>query len=342
MKNRGWCLLAGLLLFAAAGSLAAEDALVSYAAGAVDVKDTKGKRFPVDIGDSLVPGETVITGKNGIAELEQGKAAVIKISPNTVFTILESKTGAEKETVMSCTLGSASFKFSRVLGKEPRIATPSLTAGIRGTSFTVFAGADGSSLILVEDGLVEVSAEGGSVELNPDEGVEVKPGGRPGEKFKVLWGQIDYSSWNSAKEAEFLADPVAGILRVQKRLQWFYGNIDAEYAAYESQKNQLDLERETLKTVKEKEGEQAWTDYYNSTVYPLETEVGHRYLNVRYFSLSALSFRRYVLGSMYAAMKTRFIMNREDKVYNQFISVYNESIGEFESSAVPFLVDADI
>lgn len=337
-------LMITLLLFcAAAGLLYAEDALVAYAAGYVDVKDTAGKRYAVNIGDYLVPGETVITGKNGVAELEQGRASVIKISPNTVFTILESGSGGgSKETVMSCTVGSASFKFAKVLGKEPKISTPSLTAGIRGTAFVVFAGADGSSLILVENGLVEVSAEGGSVELNPDEGVEVKPGEQPGEKFKVLWGQIDYSQWNDEREAEFLKDPVTGIIRIRKRLQWFYENIAAENKAFLEKQDLLVKERATLKEIKEKEGEQAWTDYYNNTVYPLEIEAGHRFLNVRYFTLSSLSFRRYVLGKMYAVMKATYILDRENKAYAQFLNIYGAILEEFEQSAVPHLVEADI
>jgi hypothetical protein len=125
----------------------------------------------------------------------------------------------KKQSVLSVTLGEVAFKFRRAASEEPLIATNSTVAGVRGTDFTVYSGADGSTLIAVENGMVEVEAAGKSVELVKDEAVEVRPGEPPGQKFSFIGRELDFSSWNAEKkQTHFCDNPAEALKGVEKRL----------------------------------------------------------------------------------------------------------------------------
>jgi len=322
--------------------LAAEEAVFVYAEGEVDLKDKQGELFWVDIGDSIQTGETVITGYDGVAEIEKDDSSVIKIAPDTVFTYLEASVDGKKRDVLSCALGSMSFKFGRTLGTEPFITTPSVVAGVRGTELTVFSGVDGSSLIVVESGQVDVSAEGAAVTLTSDEGVEVKPGEKPGPKFKVQYGSIDYSAWNGEKESDFLLDPAGAAEGVLKRLETFSDEIAQIIPQLEKNKTRIEQEREKLNDIEEKEGKEARSEYYQKNVFPLEIETSYMVINKRYFALSALSLRRFVLGRMYLMVKAQYSTTPNDPAFTAFLDVYNKILQYHESHIVPHLVEADI
>jgi hypothetical protein len=65
-------------------------------------------------------------------------------------------------------------------------------------------------------------------------------------------------------------------------------------------------------------------------------------LNYRFFALSALSLRQYVLSSMYIDMKTKYILEVNNKIYSDFIKEYEKFLKIYESNIVPYLVEADI
>jgi hypothetical protein len=323
-------------------NIIAQESLFVYTEGAVDVKDQVGDRWIVEIGDYVETGDTVITGGDGFAEIEKGDYSSIRIAANTVFTYLETESSGEKRDVLSTAFGSVALKFNKLAGTEPYVASGSMVAGVRGTELTVYAGMDGSSLIVVDSGLVEVSSEGKTVALNPQEAVEVTPGHPPGEKFKVLSGQLDFSSWNDGREKEFSADPLAAALNVEKRMEFFYTELDDVLPAFIEKKTRIDTEREKLKKIKADEGEEASGKYYQEMVIPLEAEATGLALNIRYYALSALSFRRFVLGRMYVIMRSTHLTDPENRQFADFHMVHKRIIDTFEQKIVPHLVEADI
>lgn len=331
-----------LLLLVSGITLSAEDAVVVYVDGWVDIKEKSGSLAEAWEGDPLYIGESIITDNASYAELEKAdSAALIKIAPETIFTLGEIDDGGEKRTVFATALGAVSYKFNRTVGREPYISTPSIVAGVRGTEFTVFAGADGSALLAVESGRVDVSAGGKTVELYPEEGVEVRPGEQPGEKFEVRRGKVDYSSWNSGKFEAFLADPEAGVKRVKAQLETFVKEIEAILPEYEAVRKKMDENRKTYRELKDTNPEEAG-EYYAEQVEPHVLLAGRMYRNLRYYSLSALSMRRYVLGRLYMEIKSRYITDLENPAFVGFLSIYKECLALFENSITPLLVEADI
>ena len=138
---------------------------------------------------------------DGQVELNQ-KGVTIKISHGTVFTLMErAGSDGKTSTVVSVALGSLKYKYDKMTGSEPEIRTNGAVAGVRGTEFTVFAGADGSTLIAVDSGQVDVESEGKTVQLAAAQGVEVPLGKPPGDVVPLKSDQIDYSKWNNDKLA---------------------------------------------------------------------------------------------------------------------------------------------
>ena len=65
-------------------------------------------------------------------------------------------------------------------------------------------------------------------------------------------------------------------------------------------------------------------------------------LNYRYYALSALSMRRYVLGRMYMNIKTLTIMEQDNREFAAFLEEYERFLELYEREITPGLVRADI
>ena len=314
---------------------------IDYVEGEAWIAEQLGDEYDAQIGDHIETGDTVNTASDGYVELAQ-QDTIIKISSDTVFSLREKVEEGAKTDVFACVLGSAQFKIKKLTGRAPEITSNSCAAGVRGTEFTLYAGADGSSLIVVTEGRVAVQAAGKAVELAAEEGVEVELGQPPGEKFKVHRDQIDYQTWNNEKLSRLTTDPLGSIERFEQRLNSYLEEIDTRFPVYREYTVKLAREKEKLKQIEEKEGKEARTNHYRETVFPLEVETTYMYLNIRYFSLASLSLRRYVLGRMYLLLKAQYMATPQDAEYLQFLSKYQDVLHTYEEKIVPYLVEADL
>lgn len=331
-----------ILLTIALSAGFAQTADVVYIDGWVDLKRAGKVLEEALIGDVVRIGDSVLTGEDGRAELTRQGASRILISPNTIFLLSETVKAGEKQTVLSCVLGAVSMRFDRMTEKEPIITSPSISAGVRGTEFTVFTAPDGTTLVAVESGLVDVEASGATVSLSAEEGVEVRPGEPPGEKFKVLRGQIDYSGWSAEKMESFLEDPSGALDRLNLRMKEYAARIE-EYKGLEARLRQAAvIERDRLAGIKAEKGEAAMLDHYKTIVQPLDEQTAFSILNQRFYALSALSLRRYIMTSLYVTMKTRYLPDPSSGIYSSFLDKYNKLLALYEEGVVPHLVEADM
>lgn len=324
----------------AAASLTAQTSDVVYTEGWVDVKDSSGEIFELFIGDSVVVGETVITGDDGLAELQPEEGSRIIIQPGTVFSLQERVVDGKKRSVVSTALGEVTFRFNKMTGAEPEIATPSMVCGVRGTEFTVFAGADGSSLIVVDSGAVEVASQGKTVDLAPNEGVEVQPGEPPGEKFPVMRGSLDFTSWNQNRADEMLSDPLLALARMEVQLTELGEQVQEWVVLFEENRKVTEEKRAFMKSLVDQGKDEEAKVFFTEELRPLEVETSDLVLNYRYYTLSALNFRRHVLSGFYTRMKMRHLVGTAVD-YSAFRDAYGSLLGYYEEQVVPFLVKAD-
>ena len=336
-------LLILVLFLIAAFAYSNEIVTVTYIDGWVDIKDGTGDLYEAMIGDEVTVGNSVITDDDSYAELkEENSKSTYNLKPNTVFTVREMEAGGEKQNVLSCTLGEIAFKFKRAGSIEPLIATNSTVAGVRGTEFKVYAGVDGSSLIAVRSGLVEVESEGKTVALEKDEAVEVKPGQAPGDKFSLKGKPLNFQSWNSDKKREFLENPAESLKAVEKRLDFYNSKVEELYPIFLEWMEQVEEERAEFAKIKEEKGDAAAQEFRNNVLMKSVENTVSLSLNVRYYALSALSMRRFVVGNMYAEMKTRYINKLDKPEFVDFEKVYKRVLEKFEEIAIPQINETDI
>jgi len=328
-----------ILVLAAAAQAAPTD--VTYTEGDATTRYTSGKQQDTEVGDLLNTGDSVKTGDDGQVEMNQ-KGVTIKVSHGTVFTLMERELSGQKAPVLSVALGSIKFRYGKLTGQEPLVRTNGATLGVRGTEFTVFAGADGSTLIAVDAGQVTVQAEGKSVELASAEGVEVGLGKPPGDKFVVHSDQIDYSKWNDGKLNAMLADPIAAVQSIQGTMAGYIKDVNDYFTLLQQYREKLAAEQATLAQMRKEKGAAEGDKYAEEVVSPLVSQTINLGMNVRFSALAALSLRRYVSGRLYLFMKARYITHRESSSYVEFLTQFNDMLSSFEESIVPFLVKADI
>jgi hypothetical protein len=332
--------IATMVLLLAAAGLFAITAKVVDTEGQATVRLATGKTEKVAIGKSYSTGDSIRTGKDGMVELSQS-GLTIRVGLSTVFTLLEKEMDGRPKGVLAVTLGTVKMKYDRLTGSEPMIQSAGCAAGVRGTELTVWAGSDGATRFIVDSGLVSVEAYGKSVDLGPDEAVEVINGQPPGDKFVVQRGLIDHAKWDQGRIEALLADPVAGVDGLRERLAYYADNARAFRADYESSKARLDAERQQVKAVEKEKGLEAAQAYEKEHVASLITPTKNLFLNARYFLLAGFSMRRFVGSRMYLLLKSAYLDDPGNPDWTAFLERYERFLGQYESQIAPFLVDAD-
>jgi len=86
------------------------------------------------------------------------------------------------------------------------VRTPNAVAGIRGTAFRTWAGVDGTTLVAVVEGKVEVSAKGKKVVVEPEQATEVALAEPPRAPEKRQVEDRDYKVFASKAESNLAAN----------------------------------------------------------------------------------------------------------------------------------------
>lgn len=125
---------------------------------------------PLRRGDRLDPLSTVRTGRRGRATLTRSGDIVI-VDPESLVELPDASLTADDSTVTQTT-GSVIYEIDRRDGREFKVFTPYLVAGVKGTTFMVTV-TDSYASVTVEDGLVEVTSNytGESMNVGPGESI---------------------------------------------------------------------------------------------------------------------------------------------------------------------------
>ncbi|TVR89804.1 MAG: hypothetical protein EA428_09475 [Spirochaetaceae bacterium] len=339
MKN----LLLILIVLVSPVFLMAQDADVVYYEGRPEIRRDGSRGVELDFGDAVRPGESVVTGRRDFVELDQAGGNIIRVSPDTVFTLREVERDGQRETVMTNTVGAVSYRFGALAGRQQRVSSGTVVAGVRGTEFTVFAGSDGSSLFGVDTGMITVESAGVEVDLVAGDAVQVVAGEAPGEVVRWLGPALDFSDWEQDRIEAFLDDPILGLERIQRRMRDFMDDQDAAYAVWQESTSEL---QEALKELErlhsEAEQQNEARDFQREVVEPLSRASAIASLNYRYYAVSSFSLRRHVIARMYVNMKTRYLTDLGNPLFQEFLALHGQVLAEFENRVVPQLTVLDI
>src|SRR4051794_2756439 len=174
-------LMAALTLGIASNAFAADDGVwsVSKASGEVWIAAEGAQRVSLGQEESLKPGDTIRTGRNGRVLLVRGEETIL-ISPNSVVGVpVEKKEGLSTTIVQQA--GSILLEVEKRNVKHFEVETPYLAAVVKGTQFSVTVNA-GSTKVGVLRGQVEVSdfKTGQIAQVMPGQAATVFEHGKPG------------------------------------------------------------------------------------------------------------------------------------------------------------------
>jgi hypothetical protein len=145
-----------LTLAASSGAIAAENDVwsVSKSTGEVWIATDQAKPVLLTQDETLRPGETIRTGRNGRVLLVRGEETIL-IAPNSVIGLpLEKKDGLSTTILQQA--GSILLDVEKRNVKHFEVETPYLAAVVKGTQFSVTVSAAGTR-VDVRRGQVEVS-----------------------------------------------------------------------------------------------------------------------------------------------------------------------------------------
>ena len=173
--------VAALILGTASLASAADDGVwsVSKSSGEVWLATNGAQPVSLNQEETLKPGDTIRTGRNGRVLLVRGEETIL-ISPNSVVGL-----PAEKKEGLSTTIiqqaGSILLEVEKRNVKHFEVETPYLAAVVKGTQFSVTVNA-GSTKVGVLRGQVEVSdfKSGQIAQVMPGQAATVFEHGKPG------------------------------------------------------------------------------------------------------------------------------------------------------------------
>jgi hypothetical protein len=145
-----------LILAAGSSALAADGGVwsVSKSSGEVWVTTTGAEQVSLKQEESLKPGDTIRTGRNGRVLLVRGEESIL-ISPNSVIGVPTEKKDGMSTTILQ-QAGSILLEVEKRNVKHFEVETPYLAAVVKGTQFSVTI--DGArTRVDVKRGQVEVS-----------------------------------------------------------------------------------------------------------------------------------------------------------------------------------------
>lgn len=115
-----------------------------------------------ELGGILYDGDEVRTGNRSLALLKFLDNSLLRVRQNSIVTIYGTKENSKLNKNTFIQQGKVGFEVSKQEDEEFKFTTPTGVASIRGTSGFFEVPVDGSMLLYVDEGLVEIESQLGS------------------------------------------------------------------------------------------------------------------------------------------------------------------------------------
>jgi len=220
------------------------------------ITNVEGKKIDPELGYMITSGDQFATGNGGWVKYELTNQGTFKLEQNSQLTINE-PIGVEedlKRTDIQLVIGELLSMLKKIRKGPFVLRTPSAVLGVRGTEFQTIAAIDATSMFVVDDGNVEIEAEGQKVTVPKGKMTQVEFEERPSSLQNALpksernWGQ-----WRKGQQTIFfnklrlVTDKInAGFTRQLDGIKKFYDNLNRQATS-------INEEIEKLKTYKEKD-----------------------------------------------------------------------------------------
>jgi hypothetical protein len=163
-----------------------------------------------EAGLSLYAGDQITTGKAAEVRFVLPPGRQFRLGPEAQVSIDElssSGEGDDEQPALRLVLGYLWSKIERLKGKPAafELHTPTAVLGLRGTEFDTVVSLDATSLVAVDEGKVEVDADGASVLLEQGKMTEVEFEEKPSPPSPAISKEArDWQAWREKRVEETL------------------------------------------------------------------------------------------------------------------------------------------
>lgn len=178
-------------------------AAITNPTGAISIRPQGSNAF-VNLGDTkrVMAGTVIKTGSDGELMLNWVDGSRIKVGPNTTMQVLKCQVNRARSSesyLFKLDLGRVWVRVLKRLSQRSKfeISTPTATAAVRGTIFSVAVAEDGSTSVSVLRGQVDVVTDEGDVAVRADQIAEV---GRDATPAVLEQSDADQAQWKSVAD----------------------------------------------------------------------------------------------------------------------------------------------
>jgi hypothetical protein len=172
--------------------------------GPVEVVKDAGQQIRAEKGTPLFPGDQIITGKGGMVWFSFKQGDQFRLGEDAQVSIDE-LSGPEMEDhqpILQLALGYLWSKIQKLRGELDRtvVHTPTAVLGVRGTEFETVVSLDATSIVTVDDGIVEVEAEDEKTLVNEGRMTEIELDKKPTAPVNALPKEMrDWEKWRKRR-----------------------------------------------------------------------------------------------------------------------------------------------
>ena len=184
-----------------------DEAIFEQVQGEVKVLGADSAVRPAQAGMLVQGGEIIETGAKSSARILLPDESVLELKESTRIELNDSRENARGISSVLLYLGRMWGDIAKNLDGDTtfEVVTPSAVAGIRGTIFSAGVGMDGETRVGVEEGVVEVAGETGSVAVAADQETTVELGAAPRPASPYRRGEDQWRQWANARQQAIMS-----------------------------------------------------------------------------------------------------------------------------------------
>ncbi|MFH1349818.1 MAG: FecR family protein [Pseudomonadota bacterium] len=149
----------------------------------VTIQRSDGQELPAKVGVLVYPGDQITTGKEGMLSFSVREGRQFRLGEYAQLSVdeLSAAEVEDGQPILRLVLGYLWSKVSKYRGKpfDLGVHTPTAVLGVRGTEFDTVVSLDGTSVITVDEGQVEVEAKDEKILLEKDQMSQVEMAAKP-------------------------------------------------------------------------------------------------------------------------------------------------------------------
>ncbi|MBI4976177.1 MAG: FecR domain-containing protein [Spirochaetes bacterium] len=221
--KRSFIAICALLSAALAFGAPAEEIIGKFQTvqGSVSLETPDGKsKVAGKVGENIAVGRVVVTAANALAELMLADGSLITVNANSKIALNKNLISPKnrKNVSFGVIMGGMKAKVNKLSGSDEfKVQTPTSVAAVRGTEFEVALGSDGSTMVAVNKGKVNVGTDGGAADVNANESSSVLLGEEKSGVKKQEYRKDSVDAFVKEREQATKSDPVGTLQKMEAK-----------------------------------------------------------------------------------------------------------------------------